>query len=254
MGRGARCSRSPGRSNQLSRRDADGQASHRTAHDRRARASADRHRQVDCSANPLWRRRTYLPTLSTTARRAQRRDSRHRGDLVADRNSTLPDVLQIRAKARPELRVSQAVLDGGAQITDLATAVVTDARERQHVDWLVREQARDAVGELDLSSCTALRTLELGEDVRRQYVAANDGEIRRRIGGLRFLDDPRDALSTAGFLLDRDNAVTTGLIGGYGLDTEHAGAVFLEMFAHLLEAADLAVNEIVGQVHEERLV
>ncbi len=170
--------------------------------------------------------------LPAAPRRAQRRDPRRGGDVVTARpRLTLPDVLQIGAEARAELRMAQTVLDRRAQIADLAAAVVADAGERQHVHRLVRHQGRDTVRQLDLAAGTALRALELREDGRRQDVAADDGEIRRRVGRLRLLDDARDALRAARLLLHGHDAVAAGLIARHRFDAEHARAVLLEVHA-----------------------
>ena len=150
--------------------------------------------------------------------------------------------------------MAETVLDRRTQVADLAAAVVADARERQHVHRLVGEQARDAVRQLDLAAGAALRSLELAEDGRRQDVTPDDGQVRRRVLRARLLDDPRDALRAVRLGLHGHDAVAAGLVARHGLDAEDARPMLLEVPAHLLEAADLAVDEIVGQVHEERLV
>ena len=129
-----------------------------------------------------------------------------------------------------ELRMAQTVLDRRAQVADLAAAVVADARERQHVHRLVGEQARDAVRELDLAAGAALRALELREDRRRQDVAADDREVRRRVlpaSASRRCASTRCAPRLLG--LHGDDAVAAGLLVRHGLDAEHARAVLLEV-------------------------
>src|SRR5262249_37749121 len=133
---------------------------------------------------------------------------------------TFPDVLQVRPEACTEIGVAQTVLDGGAQISDLAAAVVANAGERQHVHGLVVHEAGNAVGQLDLTACAALSLLELGEDAGRQDVAADDREIRRRILRLRLLNDACDALRATRLLLHGNDSVAASLIRRHRLHAE----------------------------------
>src|SRR5690606_26667193 len=153
-----------------------------------------------------------------------------------------------------ELRMPKRVLHGRPQISDLAAAVVAGAAEWVDVDGLVLEQLRDTVGELNLAAGAAFRPLELVENSRRQDVTADDGERRRRLLRLRLLDDLLDALTSVGIGRDADDTVAPRLIARHGLDAQHAVAVLPKLVVHLLEARHVAVDQIICEMHEERLV
>src|SRR5690606_17158403 len=106
--------------------------------------------------------------------------------------SAFPDRLEVGAEILAELRMPQRILDGGAQIADLAAAVVPGAMERPDVHRLVREQRGDAVGQLNLAARASTGALELVEDGGCQHVTADDGEVRRRLFRPRLLDDLLD--------------------------------------------------------------
>src|SRR5690606_3404471 len=149
---------------------------------------------------------------------------------------------------------TQRILDGRAQVPDLAAAVIAPAVERPDVDGLVGEQRGNAVRELNLAARAAPGMLELLEDRRRQHVAADDSEIRRRFLRPRLLDDLLDALASGPVRHDSDDAVAAGLIAGHRLDAEQRAAVLLKLVVHLPEARNVAVDQIVRKVHEEGLV
>src|SRR3546814_8000576 len=73
-------------------------------------------------------------------------------------------------------------------IAELGPAVVPHAFEFIGEHGLLVEHQADRVGQLDFATGTALRALQQLEDARCQDVAADDGEIARRILRLRLLD------------------------------------------------------------------
>src|SRR5690606_3378316 len=158
--------------------------------------------------------------------------------------SALPDGLEISLEVLAELGMPERVFDRCAQIPDLAAAVVARAAEAVNVNGLVLEQRGDPVGQLNLTAGPLPGRLELVEDRRRQDVAADDGERRRRLirGGL--LDDLLDALPPVRIRRDADDAVAARLVSRHGFDTEHAAAVLQELVVHLLEARHFAVDQV----------
>src|SRR5690606_31375473 len=169
-------------------------------------------------------------------------------------SSTFQDALQIGLEILAELGMTQRILDGCAQIADLAAAVVASPAERPDIDRLVLEQRRDTVGQLDLAAGAAAGALELVEDRRRQDIAADDGEIRRRFLRARLLDDLLDTLAAGCIGRDAYDTVIARLVTWNGLHAEHRAAVALELVVHLLQARHIAVDQVVGEMHEERLV
>ena len=72
------------------------------------------------SNGPTYRR--YPPRLGEHNAEIRRTAA----DVVSARRLAFPDVLQVRAEAGAELRMTQTVLDGRAQVADLAAAVVAN--------------------------------------------------------------------------------------------------------------------------------
>lgn len=76
----------------------------------------------------------------------------------------------------------------------------------------VLDELPQGVGQLNFSVLTWRRLAEDQEDLRRQDIPADDGEIRRRIGGRGFLDqviDPVQPAQASG----GDDAVSAHLLG-----------------------------------------
>src|SRR3546814_3483857 len=88
---------------------------------------------------------------------------------------------QIGAKIGRQLRMLEAEFDVRTQIAELGPAVVPHAFEFIGEHGLLVEHQADRVGQLDFATGTALRALQQLEDARCQDVAADDGEIARRI-------------------------------------------------------------------------
>ena len=157
------------------------------------------------------------------------------------------------AEGGAELRMRQRVVDGGLQIAELAAAVITGAHETVCVHRLLVEQSGDAVGELDLAARAASDALEVIEDARREQVAPHHRQRRGCSGRPRLLDDAVDAPRVAAALRG-DDAVFAGLGTGHDLATDHARLPGRVDIGHLRQHRLLGVDEIVGEMHEERLV
>src|SRR5512142_1486062 len=101
--------------------------------------------------------------------------------------STVPDEARERLA---DLGMALAEVDGRFEVTELAAAIVAAPVEfvRQHA--LLAEEARDAVGKLDLAAGPGRHRAQVVKDPRREHVAPDHRERRRRLAGLRLLDDP----------------------------------------------------------------
>src|SRR4051812_26331784 len=97
-----------------------------------------------------------------------------------------------------------AELERRLQIAELGAAVEAPAGQPHRERALFLEQRRDRVGELDLAARAGRDLPEELEDARREHVAADDAEVRRRGRRLRLLDDAVDARHVALQLIDGD--------------------------------------------------
>ncbi len=101
------------------------------------------------------------------------------------------DRAQVVGERLREIGPAQREIDDGLQEPELVARVVADAVDVAAVDRPILQQPAQAVGQLNLAGAIAGRRFERGEDVRREDVAADDREIRRRFLARRLLDQSR---------------------------------------------------------------
>ena len=91
--------------------------------------------------------------------------------------------------AGPDVLTLDRELDGGLEVVELVAGVVAALLERERVDRLFLGEQVDRVGELDLATVAGLGLAQRVEDLGREHVAADRGEVRRCLVGGRLLDD-----------------------------------------------------------------
>src|SRR5271157_6410238 len=101
--------------------------------------------------------------------------------------------LQVLSKLTAQVGALQRHLHRGLEEAELVARVVALALKNVSINRLFQQQSPQGVGQLDLPSGAGLRRRQLGEDGWRQDVTADDGEIRRRLGGLRLFHHIVDA-------------------------------------------------------------
>ena len=101
---------------------------------------------------------------------------------------------QIRRELLRQIGPPQREVHDGLQEAELVAGVVAHALDLAGVDRPRLEQLAQTVGQLDLAGPVALGRRERREDVGRQDVAADDGEVRRRLVARRLLDQIADAV------------------------------------------------------------
>src|SRR5580765_4708246 len=94
-----------------------------------------------------------------------------------------------RLRLRGEFRILHRHVQCRLDAAELVAAVEARTLEAIGEYGAFAEQRFYRIGELDLAAGTRLGLFEQLEDARRQHVAADDGEVRRRDVGLRLLDD-----------------------------------------------------------------
>src|SRR3982751_3246203 len=99
-----------------------------------------------------------------------------------------------------------AELDRGLEVAELGAAVEAPPRQAHRERALLREQRRDAVGELDLAAGAWRHLREHLEDPIGEDVAPDHREVGRRVLRLGLLDDAVDARRIALYLVDGDDA------------------------------------------------
>ena len=120
---------------------------------------------------------------------------------------------------------------------------------------LLQELAK-AVGELDLSGPIALRHGQRGKNVRRQDVAADDGEIGRRVLAPWFFHQILDLVDAVPERLGhrRDHPVARHILHRDALDRQNGAAHPLEGIDHLLDCGRLGIDHVIAQQDGKRLV
>src|SRR5439155_13375251 len=115
-------------------------------------------------------------------------------------------------------------------------------------------QAPEGVGELDLAAMVWRRLPENGEDVRRQDVPPDDGEVGRRRLGCRLLDQVLHEIHVVGDLGPADDAVQGELARGYAFHREDGLAVALVDGEELADARWVGDDDVVAEEDGEGLV
>ena len=150
------------------------------------------------------------------------------------RLGVLPLLPEERREILGELRMLETEVDGRLEIAELAAAVVAAALERVGEHALVGEQPRDAVGQLDFAAGAGGHRAQVIEDARRQHVAADDRQRRRRRSRLGLLDDPRDRRHTTADGPGLDDAPAADVVRRHRHDADHRAILALRNLGHLL--------------------
>src|SRR5262249_61574104 len=95
---------------------------------------------------------------------------------------------------------------GCLEKAQLVSSVEAFALELDGVHWPALPQATEAVGELDLAATVGRRFGQDAEDVGRQHVPADDGEVGRRLLGAWLFHEIGDLVDAgAGRIGDRSS-------------------------------------------------
>src|ERR1019366_4126527 len=97
------------------------------------------------------------------------------------RASTQVERLQVLPELVPDVLSLQRQLYRRSEPAHRGPGIVSHAVEGVGVDVLFFHQRLDRIGQLDLAAGPSGRLLELVEDLRRQDVAADDGQVRGRV-------------------------------------------------------------------------
>src|SRR4051812_47289554 len=103
------------------------------------------------------------------------------GGSEVQRAEVFPEVVR-------ELGPRERQLDGRTKPAHRGARVVPLALEGVAVDRLLVHERLDPVRQLDLAACAPLGLFELVEDLGREHVSPDDGEVRRRRPRIRLLD------------------------------------------------------------------
>jgi hypothetical protein len=148
----------------------------------------------------------------------------------------------------------EAEVDSRFKVSELAAAIVAAPLERVGNHRLLRDEARDGVGQLDLAPCARRHRSQMMEDARRQHVAAHDRQRRRRRPRFGFLDSTQDRRDTSFCRTRFDDAPASDVLGWHRHHADDRAALPLRDLGHLLHHRDPGVDQVIGQEHRERLV
>src|SRR5437764_475870 len=127
-------------------------------------------------------------------------------------------------KGLADLGMLHPVVDHRLEIAELVTAVVAPPLEQVGEHFLVAEEARNRIGELDLAPRTGRHRVQMMEDTRCQDVASNHSLRGWRRARLGLLDDARDAAQPLAELVGLDDPVAADLVlvdGYHSDDRQH---------------------------------
>src|SRR5205823_4064073 len=116
---------------------------------------------------------------------------------------------------------------------------------------VVADRALDGVDQLDLVSGARLPPVELAEDSGQQDVAAEGGQVGRRIAGRGLFDDVDDLVDPTPGATGGDDAVAADLALGHASHGQHRRARAAVRVDHLL---DPARDRLLDAVLDGRLV
>src|SRR6185503_8734068 len=168
-------------------------------------------------------------------------------------------VSQVAPELWAQIGSPERELDGRLEPAHRRAGVIARSFELIRVHALLLHHRLDVVGELDLPAGPALGLLELVEDLRREHVPADDGEVRRRLLRLGLLDELRDPVQTT--MVERvlrtlrgDDAVAARLLPRDLHDRDDRAMSPLICMDELADAGAVADHHVIGQDHREWLV
>src|SRR5712692_11770912 len=116
--------------------------------------------------------------------------------------------LQVSPERIGQVGTGKGELNRRLEESQLVASVVALALELDSIDGPPAAEHAQAIGELDLSPGVRRRVLEDGEKIGRQHVAADDGQIRGRVPGVRLLYQIADLVHISPETARGDDAVT----------------------------------------------
>ena len=163
-------------------------------------------------------------------------------------------LFQIVTKPRAEIGPFQRIIDGGHEKAQLVAAIVASALELEAVDLGLSEHRLECFGQLDLTALIFRGGLQMIEDPGSQDVAADDGEVGRRVLHRRFLYELFDSVKPVADRLRGDDAVARDVFFRDAHHREHRSLDFFINVDHLPDTGDVARDEVVAEKHREGLV
>src|SRR6185503_13938582 len=148
---------------------------------------------VSVTLGPLRRWRKVWQKLPVKSNMASRR----LGRFGPGRPGLEAQGFEVGAEFVGQIGASQRELDRGLEKPELVAGVVAPALELDRVHRAAGAQHSQRVGQLDLAAGVRAGAGQKLEDLGRQHVAADDGQIRRRVLRLRLLNEVEDLVHAA---------------------------------------------------------
>ena len=153
-----------------------------------------------------------------------------------------------------QVRPGQRELHRGLQEAELLAGVVALALELDGIDGPPAPQRAQAVRQLNLAPRVRRGLLENREDIGRQHVAPDDGQVGGRVPRVRLLHEVVHLVDVGPEAARGDDAVAADLVAGHPHHREDRPAVALEHVEELAHARHARHDDVVAQEHAERLV
>src|SRR6266542_3464875 len=164
------------------------------------------------------------------------------------------EALQVCTEGVGEIRPREGDLHGGLEEAELFSRVVSAPLELHGIDRPAPAKRAEAVGELDLPAGVGQGLGEDRKEIRGEDVAADDGEVGRRVLGIGLLDQVQHFEYVPPEAARPDDAVAADLFLGDAHDGEHGAVVTLEDVEELPHAWHARDDDVVAQEDAEGLV
>src|SRR5688572_3030215 len=190
-----------------------------------------------------------VPAKSIEAPGAPRRNSLPEKDF----RRLEAEALEVSAELVTEVRPGEGEIHRGLEKAQLVAGVVAPPLELQGVDRPLLPEGAQPVGELDLATRVRRGLREDRKEVGGEDVAADDGEIRRRIFGRGLLDQVQDLVDVAAERLRLDDAVAADLLARNAHDRDDGPVVPRVDLEELAHARGLGHDDVVAEEDSEGL-
>ena len=151
-------------------------------------------------------------------------------------------------------RMRQCQLDGGFQKTFLAATVITFAAVLEGIHRLLRQQAGNTIGQLDLAAHARGLAANMVENSGRQNIAASHRHAGRGYLWRRLFHHLGDFHEPVAERLTRHNAIAPGVRQRHLLNGQQRLLQLTELICHLRQNRRRAHHQVIGQQHRKWLI
>src|SRR5437016_6132491 len=164
--------------------------------------------------------------------------------------------LEILSELAAQAVTAKRIFHSGFEEAEFVPCVVARALEAQGVDGAAAQHVAESVGELNLAAGAGVDGLQGTENIRGQYIAADDGEVGGRfvlLGFFHQIADTEDAVGAAvvHHRFGIQAAVQGDVLGRDLHHGQHRGAEKGMDVKQLTQAGGFGFDHVVGQDYRE---